>query len=122
MLLLHKGLAVPAAAHGRPAGAPGISGGEDFRRCGLRRGNKSTVGSGSDDARVAIFADVSTRNSGSPILPQGALRGTIVSAGAEGIGDMRKLRSLLRATPSRIGRRIAEIVAIAAASLPTAGA
>jgi hypothetical protein len=35
---------------------------------------------------------------------------------------MRKLRSLLRDTPSRIGRRIAQIVAIAAASLPTAGA
>jgi hypothetical protein len=35
---------------------------------------------------------------------------------------MRKLRSLLRATPSRIGRRLALIVAIAAASLPDAGA
>jgi len=35
---------------------------------------------------------------------------------------MRKLGSLLRATPSRIGRRIAQIVAIAAASLPAAGA
>jgi hypothetical protein len=35
---------------------------------------------------------------------------------------MRRINSLLRATPSRIGRRIAEIVAIAAASLPVAGA
>jgi hypothetical protein len=35
---------------------------------------------------------------------------------------MRQLRSLLRTTPSRIGRRIAQIVAIAAASLPAAGA
>jgi hypothetical protein len=35
---------------------------------------------------------------------------------------MQKLRSLLRSTPSRIGRRLAEIVAIAAASLPSAGA
>jgi hypothetical protein len=35
---------------------------------------------------------------------------------------MRQLRALLRKTPSRIGRRIAEIVAIAAASLPAAGA
>jgi hypothetical protein len=50
------------------------------------------------------------------------LRGTIVPAGAEGIDDMRRLNSLLRATPSRIGRRLALIVAIAAASLPVAGA
>jgi hypothetical protein len=35
---------------------------------------------------------------------------------------MRRIRSLLRAAPSRIGRRIADIVAIAAASLPVAGA
>jgi hypothetical protein len=35
---------------------------------------------------------------------------------------MQKLRSLLRASPSRIGRRLAQIVAIAAASLPAAGA
>jgi hypothetical protein len=44
------------------------------------------------------------------------------SAGAEGNGDMRKLGSFLRVTPSRIGRRLAQIVAIAAASLPAAGA
>jgi hypothetical protein len=43
-------------------------------------------------------------------------------AGAEGIGDMRQLKSLLRSAPSRIGRRLAQIVAIAAASLPAAGA
>jgi len=35
---------------------------------------------------------------------------------------MRRLTLLLRATPSRIGRRLALIVAIAAASLPAAGA
>jgi hypothetical protein len=35
---------------------------------------------------------------------------------------MRRLRLLLRETPSRIGRRLAQIVAIAAASLPAAGA
>jgi hypothetical protein len=44
------------------------------------------------------------------------------SAGAKGTRKMRQLRSLLRAAPSRIGRRIAQIVAIAAASLPAAGA
>jgi hypothetical protein len=35
---------------------------------------------------------------------------------------MQKVRSLLRSTPSRLSRRIAEFVAIAAASLPDAGA
>jgi hypothetical protein len=35
---------------------------------------------------------------------------------------MRQLRSLLRSAPSRVRRRFAEIVAIAAASLPAAGA
>jgi hypothetical protein len=46
----------------------------------------------------------------------------MVPAGVEGFGDMRRLKSLLRSTPSRIGRRLAQIVAIAAASLPAAGA
>jgi hypothetical protein len=50
------------------------------------------------------------------------LHGTIVSAGAQGIGDMRQVNSFLRSTSSRIGRRFALIVAIAAASLPSAGA
>jgi hypothetical protein len=35
---------------------------------------------------------------------------------------MRQVRSFLRNAPSRIGRRLAQIVAIAAASLPAAGA
>jgi hypothetical protein len=35
---------------------------------------------------------------------------------------MQRVRSLLRTTPSRISRRIARLVAIAAASLPQAGA
>jgi hypothetical protein len=35
---------------------------------------------------------------------------------------MRQLSSLLRATRSRIGRRLAQVVAIAAASLTVAGA
>jgi hypothetical protein len=38
------------------------------------------------------------------------------------MGDMRELGSMLRTAPARIGRRFAEIVAIAAASLPGAGA
>jgi len=46
----------------------------------------------------------------------------LVRLAREEIYDMRQLASLLRATPSRIQRRLALIVAIAAASLPAAGA
>jgi hypothetical protein len=35
---------------------------------------------------------------------------------------MQQIRSLLRGAPSRIGRRLSQIVAIAAASLPAVGA
>jgi hypothetical protein len=35
---------------------------------------------------------------------------------------MRRVNSLLRSVPARIGRRFARLVAIAAASLPVAGA
>jgi hypothetical protein len=35
---------------------------------------------------------------------------------------MRKVTSVLRSAPSRVGRRLALIVAIAAASLPAVGA
>jgi hypothetical protein len=40
----------------------------------------------------------------------------------KGIFTMQRVRSLLRTTPSRIRNRIAQFVAIAAASLPDAGA
>jgi hypothetical protein len=46
----------------------------------------------------------------------------IISAGVEGICDMRQVSSFLRSSAFRIGRRAAAIVAIAAASLPAAGA
>jgi len=36
--------------------------------------------------------------------------------------EMRQVGTFLRNAPSRIGRRLAQIVAIAAASLPAAGA
>jgi hypothetical protein len=73
-------------------------------------------------ARIAIFAATSTPSLDGPIFAVALLRGTIVSPGAEGMGDMRQLNTLLRSTPSRIRRRLALIVAIAAASLPSAGA
>jgi hypothetical protein len=96
---------------------------EDFDRCRPDRSNKPTVKQRPDEQRVAIFALLSTHVRGGTILEACALlRETIVSAGAEGICDMRHLRSLLRSAPSRIRRRLALIVAIAAASLPSAGA
>jgi hypothetical protein len=75
-----------------------------------------------DEVRVAIFAVPSTRFGGGTIFAVCAfLAEQCFSASAEGIGDMQRLNSLLRSAPSRIGRRFAEIVAIAAASLPAAG-
>jgi len=103
--------------------ARGIFERENFDRRRLDGGNKSTVKRRPDERRVAIFAAFST-----PVEPGtmfsfcALLCETIVSGGAEGIYDMRHLRSLLRSAPSRIGRRLALIVAIAAASLPSAGA
>jgi hypothetical protein len=79
--------------------------------------------SGSDGGSVAIFAAASTPIRGKPITPPGSLfSGTNVSTAGPGINDMRQFGSLLRSTRSRIGRRLAEIIAIAAASLPAAGA
>jgi hypothetical protein len=96
--------------------------GEEFTRLWPDGGNKSTVNEPSDGGRVAIFAAPSTPPLGGTIFRSALLRGTIVSSGAEGIGTMRQFNSLLRSAPSRIGRRLALIVAIAAASLPSAGA
>jgi hypothetical protein len=56
------------------------------------------------------------------VLSSEAVGGTMVSADTRGMGDMRQLGSLLSSAPSRIRRRLALIVAIAAASLPAAGA
>jgi hypothetical protein len=76
-----------------------------------------------DEWRVAIFAAPSTPVGGGTMFRACAfLQGMLVSAGAEGSCDMRRISSLLRSAPSRIGRRLALIVAIAAASLPSAGA
>jgi hypothetical protein len=67
------------------------------------------------------LASVSTLLLDGTIFTSALLRGTIVSHGAEGIGDMQQVTSLLRSAPSRFRRRLALIVAIAAASLPSAG-
>jgi hypothetical protein len=94
---------------------------EEFDRFWLDGSNKSTANEGSHDGHVAIFTAVSTPPLGGTILRVALLRGTIVSPGAEGIGDMQQVTSLLRSAPSRIGRQLKLIVAIAAASLPSAG-
>jgi hypothetical protein len=94
---------------------------EDFDCFRPDCGNKPTADQRSDDGHVAIFAAASTHPFGRPIFPK-ALVANAYFAGAKGIGHMRQLGSLLRSTRSRIGRRLALIVAIAAASLPAAGA
>jgi hypothetical protein len=71
---------------------------------------------------IAIFATVSTRRGAKAIFfrasgPYGRLLDW-----RKRNGLMQRVNSLLRSAPSRIGRRLAEIVAIAAASLPSAGA
>jgi hypothetical protein len=72
--------------------------------------------------RVAIFAPLSTGLSHGINYGPAPLFRKRLFAGAEGNCAMRQLRLLLRSAPSRIGRRLALIVAIAAASLPAAGA
>jgi hypothetical protein len=74
---------------------------------------------GIDDRDIAIFTVASTRAWRMPIRcfrlwPN-------VLAGAAGIIDMRHLNSLLRSTRAWIRRRLSQIIAIAAASLPAAG-
>jgi hypothetical protein len=64
---------------------------------------------------------LSTRRGPNPYLDSEHWFGADISAAA-GMIDMRPLNALLRTTRSRIGRRLAEIVAIAAASLPAVGA
>jgi len=76
-----------------------------------------------DERRVAIFAALSTRVGGGAMFLACALsRNECFRPAQQGIDDMRRISSLLRSAPSRIGRRLALIVAIAAASLPAAGA
>jgi len=97
--------------------------GEDFDRCRAASDNKSAADQRSDDGCFAIFAAVSTPAGRENILLlRGSVRGTSVLAGTGGIGEMRRLGSFLGSAPSRIKHRLALIVAIAAASLPAAGA
>ncbi|MDO9058120.1 MAG: hypothetical protein Q7U92_03745 [Bradyrhizobium sp.] len=76
----------------------------------------------SGDGGVAILAAPSTHCPSAAIFLSSAVRGTLVPDGVEGIGDMRQVNSFLRSASSRLGRRLKLIVAIAAASLPSAGA
>src|SRR5450756_2905692 len=75
-----------------------------------------------DDGGVAIFAAPSTWLRGGPIFRSAPVFAERLLPPARKESVLRRLKSLLRSTPSRIGRRLAQIVAIAAASLPSAGA
>jgi hypothetical protein len=73
-------------------------------------------------ALVAIFAVISTRLSRRAIFLLRERFADVCPSAAREEWLMQRVRSLLRAAPSRIGRRLAVILAIAAASLPEAGA
>jgi hypothetical protein len=72
---------------------------------------------------IAIFAAISTPGRGEPIPSTERLYFQANGLG-EGAGNevMAQLNALLRSARSGIGRRLAQIVAIAAASLPAVGA
>ena len=121
-----------AAAHRQPRGLAGLrrgassgpsglrrNSGENLLRRGVRAGNKSTAKPRADDGPVAIFCITSTGRRGRAILLEAScqLRGKAPPA-RQGNRSMRRVRSLLRSTRSRISL----IVAIAAVSLPSVGA
>jgi hypothetical protein len=94
-----------------------------FDCSGSDLGNKTTASDASDGGRIAIFAAPSTWSSSGLIsLACADISERLFLMAPEEIGDMRQIGSILRSAPARIGRRFAEIVAIAAASLPAAGA
>jgi hypothetical protein len=96
--------------------------GEDFGRCRSIGGNKPTA-KRNRTMEALLFSPRPRHAPGATACSSRAFFCRIlVSADAEGIGDMRQLRLLLRSAPWRIGRRLALIAAIAAASLPAAGA
>jgi hypothetical protein len=98
-----------------------IFAGEDFGRCGLNRGN-GLLPNPPPTTHALLFSQAYRHVSRPrPFFSWCATRGAR-SAGVEEVWKMRQLRALLRGTPSRLRRRIAVIVAIAAASLPAAGA
>jgi hypothetical protein len=97
---------------GRPLGRRGA--GEDFCRGEPRFCKKAAVVPTFRERPIAIFATVSTASAVTLIFP--------LALGRKGNFGMERVRSLFQSAPSRIRRRLAQIVAIAAASLPEAGA
>jgi len=71
---------------------------------------------------VAIFAAVSTGVPAVAIFAIGARHLIPFPVLARKDSSMRRINFLLRSTRSRIGKQLSLIVAIAAASLPSAGA
>jgi hypothetical protein len=92
-----------------------------LRREGLG-GNKSIAGGAEGNARIAIFPAASTPASHTSIFQVGPGCCGENLRWHERYFSMARINELLRSAPSRIGQRIAQFVAIAAASLPDAGA
>jgi hypothetical protein len=82
-----------------------------------------TAVGGPDGSGIAICADASTVWFHEAIyLSAPRFVGIFWSQARRDVSPMRSLTSLLRFTPARLRRRLAQIAEIAAASLPTAGA
>jgi hypothetical protein len=79
-----------------------------------------TAVGGPDGSGLAICADDSTVWFHEAIYLSAL--GIFWSQARKDVSPMRSLTSLLRFTPARLRRRLAQIAEIAAASLPTAGA
>ncbi|HVX75205.1 MAG TPA: hypothetical protein VHB49_03690 [Bradyrhizobium sp.] len=101
-----------------PRRAPAGFSGRNFVYYGAHVCNKTTAIRASDGGAVAIFAVLSTPLIRRLTFPFGALDGS----GAKGNWVMQRVAILLRKAPSRIGQRLAQLIAIAAASLPEVGA
>jgi hypothetical protein len=71
---------------------------------------------------IAIFAGLSTAKPVTTIFPFAPWPCRQLLDWRSRKTPMQRITLFMRATPSRIGRRIARIVAIAAASLPEVGA
>jgi hypothetical protein len=96
--------------------------GEEFSLRRAWAGNKTTAIRGQNNGDIAIFAALSTPSGGEATFQTAPMiSGNQGSAGAAGIDVMQQAVILFWSAPSRIGRRIAQFVAIAAASLPDVG-
>jgi len=84
--------------------------------------HKTTAADALRNAAIAIFTPLSTASPSPTIFPFAPWPCGHFFGRRERTISMQRVTLLLRTTPRQIGRRIAQFVAIAAASLPDVGA